>query len=280
MNDFDVENQRRTYQLCRLAFGALSVSFALFCVPSILELFTLFHFPLIQQIQRSPILEWIDTPIAWGSLLGATLLFGRWDNVSWQRRAGLLLVMNLVDVSLWFISRGEALGLRDWDVGHGWLRTNLAIALAWAEFALVASLAADYLVHLGIDPARESGKSARSMAATGAVLWILLFCEQTDWRAGWPLQHKLPRGLGIRRFRPGMETLMLLNHGFRLIWTITLVQVTAMVLSATRESSRVLSEIERDSLTMPTYEPSSGWESKDDHDLDVVSSDKETDRLA
>jgi hypothetical protein len=282
MNDFDLEHQRRTYQLCRLSFGALAVALVTACVPSIIDLFAMFHISLVQQIRQLAVYDWLDTPIIWGSLLGAMLLFGRWDNVSWQRRAGLLLVMNLVDVGLWFMGRGEALGLQDWGVAHAWLRANLGTALGWAEFALMASLSADYLVHLGVDPAKESGRSARSMAATGAVLWALLFCEQTDWGKGWPLQQRVMvfGGMRGRRFNPAFETFMLLNHGFRLIWTITLVQVTAMVLSATRESTRVLAEIEHDALNMPTYEPSSGWQSQDDGALDAVGVEKEmSDRL-
>jgi hypothetical protein len=281
MNDFDLEQQRRTYQLCRWAFGTLAFALVLACVPSALDLLAMFRFPLIQKIRQWPIDDWIEAPVVWGSLLGATLLFGRWDHAAWQRRAGLFLVMNLVDVGMWFISRGEALGLQDWDVGHGWMRYNLGRALGWAEFSLIASLAADYLVHLGVAPAKESGKSARSMAATGALLWILLFCEQTDWRAGWPLQPRMGRAFGAPRFRPGLETLLLLNHGFRLIWTITLVQVTAMVIAATRESTRVIGEIEKELQVAPTYEPSSGWESRDDNDPQVAKVAKdELDELA
>ena len=101
--------------------------------------------------------------------------------MSWQRRAGLLLVMCLVDVGLWFVARGDA-----WDFTSGksdidWLRDNLGPALGWGEFALLSSLSCDYLVHLGVEHARESDKSTRSMAATGAMVWMLLFCQQTNW---------------------------------------------------------------------------------------------------
>ena len=43
----------------------------------------------------------------WGSLAGAMLLWGRWDHKSWQRRTGLLLVMCIVDLVVWFVDRGE-----------------------------------------------------------------------------------------------------------------------------------------------------------------------------
>jgi hypothetical protein len=74
------------------------------------------------------------------------------------------------------------------------------------------------------------------MAATGAMLWLLSFCQRTNWRAGWPLQRLHIRGLeGI-----------LLFHGYHLIWTITLIQVTALVISAVRQSTYVLHEMDRE----------------------------------
>ena len=110
-----------------------------------------------------------------------------------------------------------------------------AQALGWAEVTLLSSLSCDYLVHLGVEHARESDKSIRSMAATGAMVWMLLFCQQTDWGAGWPLR---PRRVGLEG--------QLLRHGSVLIYTITLIQVTALVVSAVRQSSRVLEEMDRE----------------------------------
>ena len=126
-------------------------------------------------------------PITWGSLLGVTLLWGRFEHAGWQRRVGLLLVMSLVDAGFWFLDHGAALGLAEGDLGHDWLRENVGQALGWAEFALMAGLSCEYLEHLGVEYARESGKSTRSMAATGAVVWLLLFCQRTNWSGGWPL---------------------------------------------------------------------------------------------
>ena len=165
-------------------------------------------------------------PITWGSLLGVTLLWGRFDHPGWQRRVGLLLVMSLVDAGLWFLDHGAALGLAEGDLGHDWLRGNVGQALGWAEFALMAGLSCDYLEHLGVEYARESGKSTRSMAATGAVVWLLLFCQRTDWSAGWPLvPHRIR---SIEEF--------LLFQASHLIWAITLIQVTSLAISAARMS--------------------------------------------
>jgi heme exporter protein D len=39
---------------------------------------------------------------------------------------------------------------------------------------------------------------------------------------------------------------LLLHHGSMLIWAITLIQVTAVVISAVRQSTRVLEEMDRE----------------------------------
>ncbi len=101
---------------------------------------------------------------------------------------------------------------------------------------MLAGLSCDYLEHLGLEQARDSGKSARAMAATGAVLWMLLFCERTDWSASWPLRP--------RPFLAAQEYLLYL--GSLLIWAITLMQVTALTISATRQSGFVMEEMQRE----------------------------------
>ena len=236
MYDVEREQIRKTYQLCRLAFIMLGVALGLACFDSLLDLFARFQPQLVSWVQKSDFYQWVGAPITWGCLIGATLLWGRWDHASWQRRAGLFLVMNLVDVGLWFISRADAMGAQAVDFGHEWLRISLGTALGWGEFALLSSLTCDYLVHLGIDHARESDKSTRSMAATGAMVWLLFFCQATNWRAGWPLQ--------VQQLRP-LDG-FLVYYGYKLIWTITLIQVTALVVSAVRQSTTVLEEIDRD----------------------------------
>ena len=237
MMDLEREQFRKTYLVSRLGFTLLAVALGLACGTSLLDLFGTFDPGLVLRIERSDWYRWLDLPIVWGSLVGASLLWGRWEEVSWQRRSGLLLVMSLADVGLWVLAHAGALGRGELSIGHEWLRYHLGEALGWAEFALLASLASDYLGHLGVEEAAESAKAARSMAATGAVVWMLVFCERTHWARGWPLQpHRPLRSLEV----------LLLIHGWKLIWTITLIQVTALVISATRQSSRVLAEIQRE----------------------------------
>jgi hypothetical protein len=236
MFDIEREQLRKTYQLCRLAFMILAAALVLACFSSLVDMFGRFEPGLRTWIGGAVWFQWLDTPIVWGCLIGVTLLWGRWDHASWQRRAGLLLVMNLVDLALWFMSRGEAMGARVGEFGHLWLRDSMGQALGWGEFALLSSLSCDYLTHLGVGHARDSDKSTRSMAATGAMIWLLLFCQITQWNAGWPLQPRAIRNLEE----------VLLSHGSSLIWAITLIQVTALVISAVRQSTEVLEQMDRE----------------------------------
>jgi hypothetical protein len=229
------DSQRQSYQLCRLGFAILSFALVLACFPSILEVVYRFGGDsFVVWISNMGWLRLIGPPIVWGSLIGTYLLWGRWNDAGWQRRVGLLLVMSMVDIVLWALDL-DALNIHG-DVGHQWLRSHLGQALGWAEFALIASLAGDVLGHLGVEPAREASKSTRALAATGAIVWMLLFCQRTDWDRGWPLRG--PR-------RPSIQA-QLLDLGSTMIWTITLIQVTALTIAATRETSRTLSEMDRE----------------------------------
>jgi hypothetical protein len=246
MIDLERDYLRKTYQVCRIGFGILAVALVPACIITLLEMIGLMgDRRLFLKVHNSPWNEWTLMLSVWASLIGAMLLWGRWEHKSWQRRTGLLLVFSLIDLVSWFIHHGKG----DWPGLHGWFLENLGEALGWAEFALLASLTGDYLVHLGLELAEDSAKSTRSLAATGAVVWMLHFCDATNWDAGWPLQH---RPLGIQG--------ALLSMGWNLIWAITLIQVTALVVAALRQTNRTLSEMERedqeqDSLHFPP-EPS------------------------
>src|SRR5262249_6537188 len=209
----------------------------------------MFYRELFKRIEETAAYRWIDVPITWGSLLGATLLWGRFDHPGCQRRVGLLLEMSLADAGLWLLEHGVDVGIAPVNFGHQWLRGNIGQALGWAEFALMAGLTCDYLEHLGVEYARESGKSTRSMAATGAVVWLLLFCEHTDWRGGWPP--------AAHRFRSIED--FLLYQASNLIWTITLLQVTSLVISAAKMSGQVLAEMSFEDEANDPFKSRSEW---------------------
>lgn len=234
--DHDLEQERRTYQFCQMGFGALSVALVIATIDILLCLPLHFRAPaFLPWLVGSTFWEWLGSVVVFGSLLGTYLLVGRFTSPGWQRRSGLLLLMCGIDAVLWGFDHADALGLGAGAVEHRWFRYSLGQALGWAEFALLASLASDLLVHLGVSQAAETGRSARSLAATGAVVWMVLFLLRTDWNLGWPL--------GIRRWVT-LETLVL-DLGSTLIWAITLVQVTALTIAATRQCASVVAEIAR-----------------------------------
>jgi hypothetical protein len=246
---------RKNYQLCRMGFGLLSLALVLASFTSILATTYLFtHLELCREIFRSSWYHWIDAPIIWTSLLGTTLLWGRWESASWQRRTGLLLIMCLVDMVLWVMDQGTELQLINRDFGHEWLRGKLGQALGWAEFALLSTLACDYLIHLGAAHARETADSTRSLVIAGAMVWMLLFCSQTDWNEGWPLQ---PHGV-VRNREEFLMTMAVV-----MIQTIVLIQVTALTMLAARQSSRVLEDMDRDDPFRDFLNPDSDPKAKD-----------------
>ena len=230
-----VDDDKRRYELCRSAFGFLSGALVLACLTAFMALPMVFFNGqiLIPWLQDPTVWFWIETPIVWTSLLGSYLLWGRWSEPSWQRRAGLLVVMCMVDALLWMIKHAHELGIHKEPVAHFWLRMNVGEALGWAEFAILASLACEMMAHLGVSNAEEAGQSTRSLAATGASLFMILFCLRTDWAHGWPLEFRPAFGVPLR----------LLSLGQLMIQTITLIQVTALVIAATRQCGVMIRSI-------------------------------------
>lgn len=227
------DDQLKTYRLCRGGFLFLSIGLAplaFLCIVLIILQVGDWRNLIGPQVR-----EWLDraaTLATWATLIGVTLLWGRWDHPGWQRRTSLLMTMCLIDVGLWFLDLRDPQGLGD----SAWFRGQVGSALGWSEFALLASLSGDYLAHLGVEQADESAKSTRSLAASGAMIWLLVFCETANLRDGWPIKE---------RARVAGQTL-LLGLGAELIWTVCLLQVTALVVAALRQSDRQVRDMEDD----------------------------------
>ena len=162
MFDPEREQLRKTYQLCRLGFGINAMALVLACFTSLLALFGNFEPNLLFWFRDATWFQWLDAPIVWGCLIGTTLLWGRWDNPSWQRRSGLLLVMCLVDVGLWFVSSGETL-----DCTSGkWAIAGSAVILAkpWAgrnSLCCPAWLATTWFIWESSTPASRTSRFDR-----------------------------------------------------------------------------------------------------------------------
>lgn len=218
MND-ETFDYPRAYRLSRLGFFLMAVGLVPASIVAVAMLAgSLSHRGLLRWIDRSGINGILGTTTPWVTLAGATILWTAWETTTWRRRAGLLMTMCLVDVACWFLNLGDPNGVGE----YAYFRDQFQSALGWAQFSLIASLAGDLLSHLGVEEAEESSKSTRSLASTGAVIWMLLFLEMTDLRAGWPPQ-KAP-GFALHALLLGITTLV--------IRTICLLQVTALVLAA------------------------------------------------
>jgi len=234
--ELEREKQRQIYQLCWLGFSLLAVALVLATASTLLGLARFFSVPGLAFINPSWF-SWMEIPVVWGTLAGSYMLWARWSDRGWIRRSGLLVVMCMADVGLWLLGQGNELapgraaGLEQ----HEWLCLHIGQALGWAEFALVASLSADFLAHLGMENAPDAGKATRSLAATGAGVWMFLFLLQTDWNR-WPL-HRRPFFTA--------ETLLLFM-GSHIIWAIALIQVTALTIAAAGQASSVLTEMNRE----------------------------------
>ena len=191
MFDTEREQSRKTYQLCRFGFGSYGAALLVAAVdrrdrlagdvsprPGAVDPRAAVV-PLARHADRLVPVDRSDRALG---PLGPEELAAQNE---------LLLALCLADVVLWFVARGEVLGLHGGDIGHEWLRGIIREAMSWGRMALLSSLAGDYLVHLGVENARESDKLTRSMTVTGALVWMLFVCQQTNW-AAWPLQHAGP----------------------------------------------------------------------------------------
>lgn len=222
--DLEREQLQLRYRLCGLGFSIAGIALGLLCISSALNLVVFLTGDMwLWNLQEQNWWAWlVGAPITCGALLGSYLLWGRWTDTSWQRRAGLLVLLNLFDFCIWAIYQGEMLGLRMGHLRHDWLINNLISAFGWIEFLLFVSLAAEVSAHLGMANATEAGRSASKFAIAGLFVSFLFFVTLTDWSAGWPL------GPAIQ----GNPLAYLMLLGFFFLRTICSLQVAALCLVA------------------------------------------------
>lgn len=224
MNDHGIDFAK-SYRISRLGFFLLAAGLILVCAVDIPGVVVRLmgrpaHFHFWRWMQESGVSRLVGTATPWATLAGSALLWAAWDSPGWRRRAGLLMTMCLVDVGSWILDQGDP----NFRGPHAYFRMQLGAALGWAEFALLAGLSGEILAHLGVEAAAESVRSTRSLAATGAVVWLLLFFETTNLQAGWPLQRNPWMTLHA-------HLLWLAND---VIHAICLVQATTLVVAAFR----------------------------------------------
>jgi hypothetical protein len=233
--DLEFDDPRPRYRLCQLGFGLIALALALLSFDTACTLGLIFtRNPGIQNLLGRK--EWIwlvSAPITWGSLIGSYLLWGRWTEVSWQRRAGGLLLMNSVDAVIWAMNHAQDLGLAENQFGYPQLRREIAACFGWLEFMLIASLATDLSSHLGKHDAPDAGRSARSFAVIGLALWCVeLFMMWAQWT------HI------VRPRRVMMQQRILLSIGSVFLTALTSFQVTVLCIAASRQCKRFVKELD------------------------------------
>lgn len=182
------ESQRPRYLLASLGFGFLGVSLVLLVIGTLTPI--LGFLTENQALQGAVDRRWwtfaVHLPMSYGALVGSYLLWGRWPDPSWQRRAGLLLLMNLIDAVSATLLESEALGFDaglDVDSYPIALLTGL---FSWLEFYLTASLAAEVGSQLARPTLADAGRLSERVALIALVIWTLFYGLRTNWAAGWP----------------------------------------------------------------------------------------------
>jgi hypothetical protein len=229
------------YRLCGIGFALSGIALGLLSLSSGLStvLFLTGQSSLRLQIFQHPLWEWgVRAPITLGSFVGSYLLWGRWRATSWQRRAGLLVLMNGIDTLLWakeVIARQSVLlpGQQPPASHHEWLLHLFVIGIGWAELILFAGLAADVSGQLGNEESQNSGGVARTFSFVGVLLWAMMALTQTNWER-WPLVH----------FRSAEWAIMMIGTEFLI--ALASFQVTVLCMSTSRQCRRYVRELNHD----------------------------------
>ena len=196
MLDLDREQLRKTYQLCRTGFLFLAISLVPACIWAVLLMIGMLgdrrsgH--LARRARRG-------TTGSSRSASGAAWWARCCSGAGGTTRAGsagrgFLLCMCLVDLVLWFLDRGDGPG-----AGRGKLvpvepRPGPGLGGVRPDGEPLRRLP-------GPSRARARPKTRPSRPARwprpGRSIWMLRFCEQTNWDAGWPLQRRNVRHPGL-----------------------------------------------------------------------------------
>jgi hypothetical protein len=177
------------YWLCAAGFWIAGLALALLSVSGAMMLWTVITRDQgLWVAMQMPWFTWgIELPITAGALTGSYLLWGRWTDSNWQRRAGLLVLLNLFDSLHWGLSQAAQMGVEAANLGHPWLAYNLVMIFGWIEFILFLGLSSEVASHLGVRAALDAGRTARQFSVAGLAVSILYLVTQTRWQAGWPL---------------------------------------------------------------------------------------------
>jgi hypothetical protein len=232
---FDLDEHVRRYRLCQAGFLLIAMGMLLRCVDVGLHLgvfFSLRGMALINILEGLWYAQGVLAPMVLAMVMGPYLLWARWSEPAWLRATGLLVMVGLIDLLLWFLKYGDALGFQVGDVGHTWLRLHAARAVSWIQLGMSATLVGLFLDHLGHHREANRTRSIRGFLTAGLAIWILYFLQQTDWSAGWPLNQRPLRPLSL-----------ILLSAYLLPLTIAGIQVLALCLFSYRQAGALVNEL-------------------------------------
>jgi len=233
----DDDNLAGRYRLCQIGFTLSGLALGLLSLANASRLAVIFSGQWqLQWIFQTPLWDWgVAAPITLASFVGSYLLWGRWREITWQRRTGLLVLMNGIDVLLWakhvLAQLPELLpGQKPPVSPHEWLEMLIIMGLGWSELVLYASLAADVSSQLGNEESRSTGRAAQTLCTVGLALWAMMFLTQTDWDR-WPLIAKQTPAVVMMRLG---ETFLMALAAF---------QVTILCMATARQCRRYVREL-------------------------------------
>jgi hypothetical protein len=235
------DNLAGRYRLCQLGFALSGLALGLLSLATATRLAILLMGNLqLLWLFDNPVWDWgVNAPITLGSFLGSYLLWGRWREAAWQRRAGLLVLMNGIDVLFWakdaLLNYSDLLPGQNAPVSpHAWLQWMVMMGIGWSELILYAGLAADVSSQLGNAESRNTGRASQTLCTIGIALLMMVCLTQTDWDH-WPLA---PRRL------TAAALMMRLGESFLL--ALAAFQITILCMSAARQCRRYVRELSHD----------------------------------
>lgn len=237
------EDHLRRYRLCRGGFALIAVAAGVMTLDSAGHVAFLlsFHRELFEFFNGPRWVWWAGTTIAWSGLLGSCLLWGRWDEPHWRRRANLLVMLALASLGLWLLRHGVSLGLLEVEAPWPSVRNHLSFGVRLAWLWLTIGLTSDVALHLGRSEADEARTTLYGVALAAGTVWALLMLH--EWN-----------GLGRGRFRI-TPLYWLLFLGTAALRGLTGFFLTVLALLTARESGLLARQLQIDARHDDLFAP-------------------------
>lgn len=238
---FETTDLLSRYRWCRLGFSLSAVASGVMAFHAAgVTLFYLTWYPSLRQFLNSS--DWLlaaTSVITWASLLGSLVLLRCWPERFWGQRVGVLLTTCLLSAVIWVVRHAVRFGLASEPIPHTDLLIHVALGLRWVWLAVLSGLAAEVAVHLGDRGARRLRAAIMATVTAGVAFWILTL-----------LIDMMP-GMMPRRPRDFVAIWMQIL-GFWGLYCASGFSTTILLLTASRECTRIARELKRDADMLHT----------------------------